>query len=101
MWGGSVHGLCFDDRIVALHARGLTVREIQALLAEQLGERFPCMTAAWRRAWDRVIPFFAFPPEIRRLTYTTNAIESLHSQLRKIIKTRGHFPSEEAASKLI
>lgn len=48
-----------------------------------------------------MIPFFAFAPEIRRLIYTTNAIESLHSQLRKIIKTRGHFPSDEAASKLI
>jgi transposase-like protein len=53
--------------------------------------------AAWHRAWGRVIPFFAFPPVI----YTTNAIESIHSQLRKIIKTRGHFPSDDAASKLI
>ena len=59
------------------------------------------MVAAWRRAWDRVIPFFAFPPAVRRLIYTTNAIESLHSRLRKIIKTRGHFPSDDAASKLI
>jgi transposase-like protein len=48
-----------------------------------------------------VIPFFAFPPEVRRVVYTTNAIESLHSQLRKIIKTRRHFPSDDAASKLI
>lgn len=65
------------------------------------GQRFPTVVAAWRRAWDRVIPFFAFPPAVRRLIYTTNAIESLHSQLRKIIKTRGHFPSDEAATKLI
>jgi putative transposase len=50
---------------------------------------------------DRVIPFFAFAPEIRRVIYTTNAIESLNSQLRKIIKTRGHFPSDDAASKLL
>ena len=57
--------------------------------------------AAWRRAWDRVIPFFAFSPAVRRVIYTTNAIESLHSQLRKIIKTRGHFPSDDAATKLI
>jgi transposase-like protein len=48
-----------------------------------------------------VIPFFAFPPEVRRVVYTTNAIESVHSRLRKIIKTRGHFPSDAAASKLI
>lgn len=65
------------------------------------GERFPTVAAAWRRAWDRVIPFFAFPPEVRRVVYTTNAIESIHSRLRKIIKTRGHFPSDDAASKLI
>ena len=48
-----------------------------------------------------MIPFFAFPPAVRRVVYTTNAIESIHSQLRKIIKTRGHFPSDDAASKLI
>jgi transposase-like protein len=56
---------------------------------------------AWRRAWDRVIPFFAFPPAVRRVIYTTNCIESVNARLRKIIKTRGHFPSDEAASKLI
>ena len=65
------------------------------------GQRYPTVTPAWRRAWDRVIPFFAFPPEVRRVVYTTNAIESVHSRLRKIIKTRGHFPSDDAASKLI
>jgi putative transposase len=65
------------------------------------GQRYPTVTATWRRAWDRVIPFFAFPPEVRRVVYTTNAIESVHSRLRKIIKTRGHFPSDDAASKLI
>ena len=48
-----------------------------------------------------MIPFFAFPPEVRRVVYTTNAIESVHARLRKIIKTRGHFPSDDAASKLI
>jgi putative transposase len=55
----------------------------------------------WRRAWEHVIPFFAFPPEVRRVIYTTNVIESLHMQLRKIIKTRGHFPNDDAAIKLI
>lgn len=65
------------------------------------GRRLPTVVAAWRRAWDRVIPFFAFPPAVRRVIYTTNAIESVHSRLRKIIKTRGHFPSDEAASKLL
>jgi putative transposase len=57
--------------------------------------------AAWRRAWDRVIPFFAFPPAVRKVIYTTNAIESVNAQLRKIVKTRGHFPGDDAATKLL
>jgi|EndMetStandDraft_5_1072996.scaffolds.fasta_scaffold135450_1 transposase-like protein len=65
------------------------------------GQRFPTVVAAWRRAWTAVIPFFAFPPDVRRVIYTTNALESLNAQIRKIIKTRGHFPSDEAATKLI
>ncbi|WP_079433057.1 IS256 family transposase [Zoogloea sp. LCSB751] len=65
------------------------------------GQRFPTVVAAWRRAWAEVIPFFAFPPEVRRVIYTTNAIESLNARVRKIIKTRGHFPTDEAATKLI
>jgi putative transposase len=55
----------------------------------------------WRHAWDRFIPFLAFPPEVRRIIYTTNAIESLNYQLRKIIKTRGHFPTDDAVTKLL
>ena len=65
------------------------------------GRKFPTVVAAWRRAWAQVIPFFTFPPEIRRVIYTTNAIESVNARLRKIIKTRGHFPTDDAASKLI
>jgi putative transposase len=65
------------------------------------GQKFPTVVAAWRRAWSHVIPFFAFPPQIRRVIYTTNAIESVNARLRKIIKTRGHFPSDDAATKLI
>ena len=65
------------------------------------GGKFPTVVASWRRAWSHVIPFFAFPPEVRRVIYTTNAIESVNARLRKIIKTRGHFPSDDAASKLI
>jgi transposase-like protein len=65
------------------------------------GRKFPTVVAAWRRAWDKVIPFFAFPPAVRRVIYTTNAIESINARLRKIIKTRGHFPSDDAATKLI
>jgi transposase-like protein len=65
------------------------------------GAKFPTVVASWRRAWAHVIPFFAFPPDIRRVLYTTNALESVHAQLRKIIKTRGHFPNDDAAIKLI
>jgi putative transposase len=65
------------------------------------GQRFPTVVASWRRAWAHVIPFFAFAPEIRRVIYTTNALESLNARVRKIIKTRGHFPNDDAATKLI
>ncbi len=65
------------------------------------GQRFPTIVKSWRSAWDKVIPFFVFPPEVRRVIYTTNAIESVNARLRKIIKTRGHFPTDEAATKLI
>lgn len=65
------------------------------------GTKYPTIVAAWQRAWENVTPFFVFPPDIRRVIYTTNAIESLNMQLRKIIKTRDHFPTEEAAIKLL
>jgi len=65
------------------------------------GVKFPTVVASWRRAWPQVIPFFAFPPDVRRLIYTTNSLESVHAQLRKIIKTRGHFPNDDAAVKLL
>src|SRR5665213_11950 len=73
----------------------------------QLGEftakwpKYPAIARLWREQWERVIPFFAFPEEVRKVVYTTNAVESLHMSLRKIIKTRGSFPSEEAAFKLL
>jgi putative transposase len=75
----------------------------QALEAfdEKWGARFPVITQAWLNAWEYVIPFLVFPPEVRRVIYTTNAIEALNRQLRKAIKTKGHFPNEEAARKLI
>jgi len=75
--------------------------ELAAFERGPWGQKFPTVVAAWRRAWDKVIPFFAFPPAVRRVIYTTNAIESINARLRKIIKTRGHFPSDDAASKLI
>lgn len=65
------------------------------------GGQYPGVIDVWRRAWNEFIPFLDYPPELRRIVYTTNAIESINFQLRKITKTRGHFPSDEAAMKLI
>lgn len=65
------------------------------------GRKYPAIAQSWRRNWEQVIPFFAFAAEVRKIIYTTNAIESLHSQVRKAVRGRGHFPSDEAASKLI
>jgi len=64
-------------------------------------EAYPTVGQIWRRNWERITPFFAYPADIRKVIYTTNAIESLNMSLRKIIKTRGSFPTEEAAVKLI
>ncbi|WP_405240899.1 IS256 family transposase [Lentisalinibacter orientalis] len=75
--------------------------ELEAFEQGPWGEKYPAVTASWRRRWEEVIPFFAFSPEVRRIIYTTNAIESLHSQVRKAIRNKGHFPSDEAATKLI
>src|SRR5215472_15938093 len=74
--------------------------ELEAFEA-QWGKRYPAIGQAWRRAWEYVVPLFAFPPAIRKVIYTTNAVESLHRSLRKIIKTRGSFPTDEAALKLL
>ena len=68
---------------------------------EKWGKRFPPIVQAWQDAWEHVTPFMAFEPEVRRVIYTTNAIEALNRQLRKAIKTKGHFPTEDAARKLI
>ena len=74
---------------------------LEAFAAGPWGTRYPTIVQSWQRAWENVTPFFVFPPEIRRVIYTTNAIESLNMQSRKIIKTRGHFPNDEAAIKLL
>ena len=68
---------------------------------EKWAGKYASIAPAWRRAWEEVIPFFAFDPAIRKIIYTTNAIESLNRVIRKSIKTRGSFPTEEAATKLI
>jgi putative transposase len=77
------------------------VGALDAFAASPAGTKYPAIAALWRRHWPHVAPVFAYPPDVRRLLYTTNAIESLHMQLRKIVKTRGHFPTDEAATKLL
>jgi putative transposase len=74
---------------------------LAAVADSTLGRRYPAVVGVWERAWERFTPFLAFPPEVRRIIYTTNAIESLNYQLRKIIKNRGHFPNDDAVVKLL
>lgn len=98
-----------DRKAVAAAPRPIYTAATAEAAAEALEEfaqtpwgiKHPTIVQSWKRAWQNVIPFFAFAPEVRRVIYTTNAIESLHMQLRKIIKNRGHFPSDEAATKLL
>src|SRR5690349_20223992 len=75
----------------------LHLEELEAIW----GKRYPAIGQTWRRAWEHVVPFFAFAPDIRKMIYTTNTVEAVHRSLRKIIKTRGSFPNDEAAVKLL
>lgn len=74
---------------------------LEAFEAGHWGQKYPAITQSWRRHWDQVIPFFAFSEAIRRIIYTTNAIEALNAKLRRAVRTRGHFPGDDAAMKLL
>jgi len=74
---------------------------LEAFEAGFWGQKYPAIAQAWRRNWDRVIPFFAFPEAVRKIIYTTNSIEALNAKLRRAVRIRGHFPTDEAATKLI
>ena len=74
---------------------------LEAFNDSDVGRRYPSAVKTFQDAWDRFTPFLAFPPELRRVIYTTNAIESLNYQLRKVTKSRGHFPNDAAAVKLL
>ena len=65
------------------------------------GQRYPAIARTWRTAWPQFVPFLAFPPELRRVVYSTNLIESINSRLRKVTRNRGHFPTEQAAVKVL
>jgi putative transposase len=93
--------VCADLRAVYSAQCADSAHKALEAFEERWGARFPMVAPAWRRRWDEVTPFLAFPPEIRRAIYTTNAIEALNRQLRKVLKTRGHMPNEQAALKLL
>ena len=64
-------------------------------------KKYPAIVQSWRRAWPEVIPFYTFPGDVRRILYTTNSIEALNAKLRRAVRARGHFPTDEAAIKLL
>jgi putative transposase len=104
----SLNYVTWKDRKVAVKDlkpvyRAPTADEAERQLSEFEAKwpKYPAIGKLWREQWERVIPFFAFPEEVRKVVYTTNAVESLHMSLRKVIKTRGSFPTEEAALKLL
>jgi putative transposase len=75
--------------------------ELEAFDQSLWGRKYPAIAQSWRRNWEAVIPFFAFPPEVRKIIYTTNAIESLNASVRKAVRNKGHFPNDQAATQLI
>jgi putative transposase len=93
--------VCADLREVYTAADAEAAAQALDAVEAKWGKRFPMIVPSWRRRWAEVVPFLAFPPEIRHAIYTTNAVESFHAQLRKALKTRGHLPNDDAALKLL
>jgi putative transposase len=106
---GSMRYVAYKDRKKVARDLKPVYRAVNADAAEQAlaafdktwGERYPMIADSWRAKWDYIVPFLALPADLRRAVYTTNSIENLNRQIRKTIKTRGHFPDEQAATKLI
>ena len=98
-----------DRRAVAAALKGIyraadadaAAQALDAFAAGDWGRKYPAIAMSWRRHWPAVIPFFAFPVDVRRIIYTTNAIEALNAKLRRAVRTRGHFPSDDSALKLL
>ena len=106
----SMDFVAWKDRKVLGSALKTIYRAVDATAAEEAltafeagfwGQRYPAIGQSWRRAWPEIIPFFAFPDDVRRIVYTTNSIEALNSRLRRAVRARGHFPNDEAATKLL
>ncbi len=107
---GSLEFVSWKDRKAVATALKDIYRAIDAAAGEAAltafedspwGRKYPAIGQIWRRAWSEVVPFYAFPAEVRRILYTTNAIESLNAKLRRAVRARGHFPTDEAALKLL
>lgn len=77
------------------------MKALEEFEASYWGQRYPAIALSWRRNWEHVVPFFAFSESVRRIIYTTNQIEALNSKLRRAVRTRGHFPNDDAAMKLL
>jgi putative transposase len=97
-----------DRKLVTAHLKEIyrapseqAAEEALERFAEAWGDRYPAAVQAWRSAWEQFTPFLVYPPEIRKVLYTTNMIESLNYQLRKITRHRGHFPSDDALLKVL
>jgi putative transposase len=90
-----------DLRAIYQAATAEAAVQEREFFAARWDQKYPTISALWKRHWEQITPLFAFPPEIRKIIYTTNAVESLHMTLRKVIKTRGSFPNEESAMKLL
>ena len=108
--GHSLDFVSYKDRKAVATALKDIYRAVDATMAAaaldtfeagEWGHKYPAIIQSWRRAWNEVVPFYAFPMEVRRLVYTTNAIEALNSKLRRAVRARGHFPTDEAALKLL
>jgi putative transposase len=106
----SLDFVSYKDRKSVATALKDIYRAVDAIAAEvaltafevsEWGRKYPAIGQSWRRAWSEVVPFYAFPIDVRRLLYTTNAIEALNSKLRRAVRARGHFPTDDAALKLL
>ncbi|HLM41383.1 MAG TPA: IS256 family transposase [Microvirga sp.] len=107
---GSLAFVSFADRrLVAAELKGIYrapdaaagEKTLAAFEAGKWGSKYPSIAQSWRRAWGEVVPFYAFSDDVRRIVYTTNAIEALNAKLRRAIRARGHFPHDDAAAKLL
>jgi putative transposase len=100
-WAAATVQTCVVHPIYTAPDEDAALLALTTFADSTLGKKYPSAVASWRAAWDRFTPFLAFGPALRKVIYTTNSIESLNYQLRKIIKNRGHFPSDAAAIKLL